>query len=87
MLFYPVIEKTKMEILFVSEIIFFSSQPNHPYWKSLIDTLFTIDITKLDYKTDKNIDGNVLGTSPMFVFAMWEKYSKIKNVIYFSKSR
>lgn len=56
----------------------FASQPNHPYWKSLIDTLFTIDISKLDYKTDINIDKNVLGTGPMFVFDMWEKYSKTK---------
>ena len=40
----------------------FASKPNHPYWKSLMDTLFTIDRTKLDYNTDKNIDGNVLGT-------------------------
>lgn len=54
----------------------FASEPNHPFWKSLIDTLFTIDRNKLDYKTDKNIDGNVLGTGPMFVFAMWKKYLK-----------
>ena len=58
----------------------FASQPNHPYWKSLMDTLFTIDRTKLDYNTDKNIDGNVLGTGPIFVFAMWKKYSKINDI-------
>lgn len=63
----------------------FASQPNHPYWKSLIDTLFTIDRTKLDYNTDKNIDGNELGTGPMFVFAMWKKYSKINDDICVSK--
>ena len=63
----------------------FASQPNHPYWKSLMDTLFTIDRTKLDYNTDKNIDGNVLGTGPMFVFAMWKKYSKINDDICVSK--
>ena len=63
----------------------FASQPNHPYWKSLMDTLFTIDRTKLDYNTDKNIDGNVLGTGPVFVFAMWKKYSKINDDICVSK--
>jgi len=63
----------------------FASQPNHPYWKLLMDTLFTIDRTKLDYNTDKNIDGNVLGTGPMFVFAMWKKYSKINDDICVSK--
>ncbi len=63
----------------------FASQPNHPYWKSLIDTLFTIDRKELDYNTDKNIDGNVLGTGPMFVFDMWKKYLKINNDICISK--
>lgn len=54
----------------------FASEPNHPYWKSLMDTLFIIDRTKLDYNRDQNIDGNILGTGPMFVFDMWKKYSK-----------
>ena len=63
----------------------FASEPNHPYWKSLMDTLFTIDRTKLDYNTDKSIDGNVLGTGPMFVFAMWKKYSKINDDVCVSK--
>jgi len=63
----------------------FASQPNHPYWKSLMDTLFIIDRKKIDYNTDKNIDGNVLGTGPLFVFDMWKKYSKINNDICVSK--
>jgi mannosyltransferase OCH1-like enzyme len=63
----------------------FASQPNHPYWKSLMDTLFTIDRKKIDYNIDKNIDGNVLGTGPLFVFTMWKKYSKINNDICVSK--
>ena len=64
---------------------FFASQPNHPFWRSLMDTLFTIDRTKLDYATDKNIDSNVLGTGPLFVFAMWKKYSKTNDDICVSK--
>jgi len=63
----------------------FTSQPNHPYWKSLMDTLFTIDRIKLDYNTDENICGNVLGTGPTFVFAMWKNYSKINDDICISK--
>ena len=63
----------------------FASEAKHPFWKSLMDTLFTIDRTKLDYNTDKNIDGSVLGTGPMFVFAMWKKYSKINDDICVSK--
>lgn len=63
----------------------FASQPGHPYWKSLMNTLFTIDRKKINYNTDKNIDGNVLGTGPMFVFAMWKKYSKTNDDICVSK--
>ena len=63
----------------------FASEPNHPYWKSLMDTLFTIDRTKLDYNTDKNIDGNILGTGPMFVFSMWKNFSKINHDICITK--
>ena len=65
----------------------FASEQNHPFWKSLMDTLFTIDRTKLEYNIDKNIDGNVLGTGPMFVFAMWKKYSKINDDICVSKRK
>ena len=46
-----------------------------------MDTLFTIDRTKLEYNFDKNIDGHVLGTGPMFVYAMWKRYSSTKNDI------
>jgi len=63
----------------------FASEPNHPFWKSLMNTLFTIDRTEINYKTDKNIDGNVLGTGPMFVFDMWKKYSKISDDIFVGK--
>ena len=63
----------------------FASQPNHPFWKSLIDTLFTIDRKNIDYNIDKNIDGNVLGTGPMFVFGMWRKYKKINQDICITK--
>ena len=63
----------------------FASQPNHPFWKSLMDTLFTIDRRKIDYSIDKNIDGDVLGTGPMFVFDMWKKYSKSEDDICVSK--
>ncbi len=61
----------------------FASQPNHPYWKSLMDTLFTIN--RIDYSTDENIVWNVLGTGPMFVFDMWKKYSKSNNDVYVCK--
>ena len=58
----------------------FASEPEHPYWKSLMDTLFTIDRRQLDYNIDTNIDGNVLGTGPMFVFSMWKQYSNKSDI-------
>ena len=63
----------------------FASESNHPYWKSLMDTLFTVDRKQLDYKIDKNIDGNILGTGPMFVFDLWKKYSESNNDILIPK--
>lgn len=63
----------------------FASEPNHPFWKNLIDTLFTINRTKIDYNNDKNIDGSVFGTGPVFVYNMWLEYSKLNNDIYVSK--
>jgi mannosyltransferase OCH1-like enzyme len=50
---------------------FFASVPNHPFWKSLIDTLFIIDRSKYDYANDDNIIWHKLGTGPMFVFYMY----------------
>ena len=54
----------------------FASVPGHPFWKTLIDSLFTIDRTKLDYSVDSLVDGHVDGTGPMFVFAMWKNFTK-----------
>ena len=65
----------------------FASQPNHLFWKSLIDTLFTIDRSKLDYNIDNFVAGYILGTGPGFVTDMWKKYSKINNHICVSKRK
>ena len=60
----------------------FASQPNHPYWKSLMDTLFTIDRTKL--YTDDSV---LQSTGPVLVFDMWKKYSKINDDICITKRK
>lgn len=60
----------------------FASQPNHPYWKSLMDTLFTIDRTKL-YTDDSVCES----TGPGLVFDMWKKYSKINDDICITKKK
>jgi inositol phosphorylceramide mannosyltransferase catalytic subunit len=53
----------------------FASVPNHPFWKALIDTLFTIDRTQLSTH-DSNVDGHEWGTGPVFVYEMWKKYKE-----------
>jgi mannosyltransferase OCH1-like enzyme len=58
---------------------FFASEPNHLFWKTLMDTLFTINRLEIDYTKDNNIDSHVLGTGPMFVYEMWTHYIK-KNI-------
>ena len=63
----------------------FASEPNHPYWKLVIDSLFTIDRSIIEYTKDENIDGNILGTGPKFIFEMWKKYHKINDDIYICK--
>jgi mannosyltransferase OCH1-like enzyme len=65
----------------------FASQPGHTFWKVLMDTLFTIDRTKKEYSYDKNIDENILGTGPMFVFNKWKEYSQNNKDIYIPRKQ
>lgn len=65
----------------------FASKPNHPFWKSLMNSLFTIDRRKLDYTNDKNIDGSLMGTGPVFVYGMWKNYAKSNSDIYIPKRK
>jgi mannosyltransferase OCH1-like enzyme len=52
----------------------FASIPNHPFWKGLIDTLFTIDRSKLPYTSKEDV---INSTGPTFVFNMYKKYNQI----------
>lgn len=49
----------------------FASQPNHPFWKSLMDTLFIIDRKKLPFTGKENV---LKSTGPMFVYNMYNKF-------------
>ena len=62
----------------------FASVPNHPFWKALIDTLFTIDRTQLS-SLDSNVDGHEWGTGPVFVYEMWKKYKEEHDDIHVSR--
>ena len=65
----------------------FASRPGHEFWKILMNTLFTIDRTKEGYKYDKNIDENILGTGPMFVYSKWREYSVKNQDIYIPRKQ
>lgn len=56
---------------------FFASVPNHPFWKSLIDTLHILDRKSLPYEGFDNV---IKSTGPLFVFNMYKRY-KNKNEI------
>jgi mannosyltransferase OCH1-like enzyme len=56
----------------------FASIPNHPFWKSLMDTLFNIDRRNLPFKGFDNV---IKSTGPIFVFNMYNQYLN-KNDIY-----
>lgn len=50
----------------------FASVPNHPFWKTLMDTLFTLDRRSLPFKGNDDV---LESTGPTFVFNMYNKYS------------
>ena len=52
----------------------FASRPNHPFWKHLIDTLFTFERHNRDYRNDIEVDDGPYGTGPEFVFRMWQQF-------------
>lgn len=56
----------------------FASEPNHPFWRTLIDSLFEIDRKNLPFSGFDNV---IKSTGPVFVFNMYNKYSN-KNDIY-----
>lgn len=58
----------------------FASKPGHPFWKTLMDTLFTIDRSKIDFQVDSTIDKNPEGTGPTFVFTMWQLYGDKQSI-------
>lgn len=51
---------------------FFASVPNHPFWKSLIDTLHILDRKALPYQGFDNV---IKSTGPLFVFNMYKRYT------------
>lgn len=57
----------------------FASQPKHPFWKKVIDTLFTID--RSNVRADIDVEGNVDGTGPMFLYQMWKEWDSINGKV------
>jgi len=59
----------------------FASEAGHPFWKTLMDTLHTIDRTALNYDDDAAVDGHPQGTGPIFVTEMWKKFADRDSVL------
>ena len=55
----------------------FASVPNHPYWKSLMDTLFSIDRKNLPCHGLHNV---LNSTGPSFVFDMYQKFDNKNDI-------
>jgi mannosyltransferase OCH1-like enzyme len=51
----------------------FASKPNHKFWKSLMDTLFTIDRKSLPFS---GFDDVINSTGPMFVYNKYNEYNE-----------
>lgn len=59
----------------------FASEPQHKFWKLLIDSLLSVDRNSVDYSDDNNIDSSEFGTGPMFVFETFKKnYEKLSDI-------
>ena len=53
-----------------------ASEPNHPFWKILMDTLFTTNRTgNFDKKNSV-----LISTGPKFVTEMWKKYQNKEDI-------
>jgi hypothetical protein len=55
----------------------FASRPGHPFWRKLMDSLFTIDrYTSIDFDDDTAVDKMEYGTGQGFVYSMWDSYAR-----------
>ncbi len=63
-----------------------ASRPGHPFWKKLMDSLFTIDrYTSIDFDDDSNVDSE-FGTGSTFVYNTWRAYSADDTSIYIPRA-
>ena len=58
----------------------FASEPNNPFFKLLIDSLFNINRTNIDVKNDDNIDCSIYGTGPKFVHHIYDTYDSKEEI-------
>ena len=58
----------------------FASEAGHPFWKTLMDTLFLFDRAALNHDDDAIVDGHPQGTGPVFVTEMWKRYADRESI-------
>lgn len=59
----------------------FASEPNHNFWKKLMDTLFCFN-RNIKFKSKKDV---ILSTGPQFVTKMWKNYTNKEDIYIPSK--
>jgi hypothetical protein len=59
-----------------------ASRPGHPFWRILMNSLFTIDRSAADFDSDSNVDMSEFGTGAAFVHSMWSTYASEDKSIY-----
>jgi mannosyltransferase OCH1-like enzyme len=64
-----------------------ASRPGHPFWRKLMDSLFTVDRSVVDFDSDNNVDMSEFGTGPGFVYAIWRAYSADDTSIYLPRKQ
>ena len=59
----------------------YSAMPEHPFLKTLVESLLTIDRSKVNFDLDNSLDKDPLGTGPAFLTNMWNQFNN-KGIIY-----
>jgi hypothetical protein len=78
----PVMEETQDGAPLRIGNCIFASSPEHPFWKKLMDSLFTIDRYTVEFDSDANVETSEFGTGSGFVHFMWHSYMSDDKSIY-----
>ena len=58
----------------------FAAEPNHLFFKTLIDSLFTINRNQIEFRKDDIIDSHMNGTGPKFVHHCYNEFDHKEDI-------